>query len=356
MQENVIKSILLATNLCLWASGWAVLAVGVYLMSGENGRHYAVILLGQTHQTTDPPPTSPMSWMETDGGGLPSDGVIDRMELLTSSAEPPGSTKAQPEPRNSTSADPSYEEMAEATEALDVKLEATLLVLGSLVVMAGLVGCIAASQNDRTLLLAYCSLMIAVGLADGGAGIWCLKSASQNQNEVSVSSPSPVVSSSSTSSSASADQTNQPLQRLHQWYGAAGHTTYTEALNAVQEQLSCCGITGPNDYVMSYWHHIYSPGKTILPKSCCFPNVSSSASTVASFTEIQCENTFAWPHLKGCLEILPAMIRSDYFKAGTALIVISILQIIGATATLILRKQIKTMTCGELPPLETVLF
>ncbi|XP_066966577.1 CD151 antigen-like isoform X2 [Macrobrachium rosenbergii] len=349
MQENMIKTILLATNLCLWASGWAVLAVGVHLMSGENGRHYAVMLLGKTHQATDVPPP----WSEPEGGRGGGGGLTAGDNAA--SAEPPGDSKTPLRPRNSSSADLSFEEMAEATEALDVKLEATLLVLGSVVVMAGLVGCIAASQNDRTLLLAYCLLLIAVGLGDGGAGIWCFCSASQNVNEVSIPSGTPAVSSPSPLASGSVDD---PLQRLHQWYGSADHTTYTEALNSVQEQLSCCGMTGPNDYVASYWHHVYSPGKTVLPPSCCFRNLSSSAATSssASFPDVQCEGTYTWPHLQGCLEIIPSMIASDYFKAGTILIVVSILQICGASATLILRKQIKTMTCGELPPLETVLF
>ncbi|XP_064118608.1 CD151 antigen-like isoform X2 [Macrobrachium nipponense] len=290
-------------------------------MSGENGRHYAIMLLGKTHPGTDDVPP-PFAELEGGRGGGSTLG-----DYNAASAEPPGHTKtplSRPTPRNSSSpADLSFEEMADATESMDVKLEATLLVLGSVVVMAGLVGCIAASQNDRTLLLAYCLLLIVVGLGDGGAGIWCFCSASHNLGEVSIPSGTPLaVSSSSPLSSASVDD---PLQRFHQWYGSADHITYTEALNSVQEQLACCGMTGPNDYVTSYWHHVYSPGKTVLPPSCCFRNLSSSAAS--SFADVQCEGTYTWPHLQGCLEIMPSMIASDYFRAGTILIIVSVLQV-----------------------------
>ncbi|XP_063601667.1 CD151 antigen-like [Penaeus indicus] len=169
--------------------------------------------------------------------------------------------------------------ISDATGTL--KAEGTLLVAGAVVVVAGLLGCIASSQRDRTLLLAYGCLMIASGLLEAGVGIWCFVD-SDLANDIQDY-PLPYNASAPPSSSTSGKglevaylpmeegkySVSQPILHLKAWYGQPAHTEYTRVVDHVQERLSCCGLTGPKDYLSSEWEDQANASFPVVPRSCC---------------------------------------------------------------------------------------
>ncbi|XP_047480203.1 uncharacterized protein LOC125032862 [Penaeus chinensis] len=148
MRENIVKNILVTLNILMWISGWIVLALSVHMMVGNHARYYTAILLGseprllasgphQTPSVLDPgwldkaEPQSPAAGGDGGGGG---GGGADIVEVAENGA--------------------SIEELVISDATGTLKAEGTLLVAGAVVVVAGLLGCIASSQRDRTLLLA----------------------------------------------------------------------------------------------------------------------------------------------------------------------------------------------------------
>ncbi|XP_037798817.1 CD151 antigen-like [Penaeus monodon] len=58
--------------------------------------------------------------------------------------------------------------------------------------------------------------------------------------------------------------------RLKALYGTPGHETFTLAVDYVQYQLQCCGVSGPADWVESRWlaERAGGPGR-VVPLTCC---------------------------------------------------------------------------------------
>ncbi|XP_047478834.1 CD151 antigen-like isoform X1 [Penaeus chinensis] len=58
--------------------------------------------------------------------------------------------------------------------------------------------------------------------------------------------------------------------RLKALYGTPGHETFTLAVDYVQYQLQCCGVSGPADWVESRWlaESAGGPGR-VVPLTCC---------------------------------------------------------------------------------------
>ncbi|XP_042863289.1 uncharacterized protein LOC122247776 isoform X2 [Penaeus japonicus] len=389
MRENIVKNILVTLNILMWISGWIVLALSVHMMVGNHARYYTAILLGsepqllssgphQTPSVLDPgwldnsdPQIPATSGSDSDSGGG-GGGRANEVEVVENKA--------------------SIEDLVLSDAAGTLKAEGTLLVAGAVVVVAGLLGCIASSQRDKTLLLAYGCLMIASGLLEAGVCIWCfLDSDASSQLEdyplpFNASAPSPSLGSSGEAlevaylpTDEGGDSAIEAVLHLKAWYGQPAYEEYTRVVDHVQERLSCCGLTGPKDYLSSVWEDQANASFDVVPRSCCLTILPEDAAAVSAggAGAIQGSAAVAAPegswreyggqggcdmqklsqrHSKGCLHLLPSWVKQNFAATGGALLVVSLFQISGAVATILLRKQFKSFGCRDLPPIETLLF
>ncbi|XP_047480382.1 uncharacterized protein LOC125032985 [Penaeus chinensis] len=233
--------------------------------------------------------------------------------------------------------------------------------------------------------------MIASGLLEAGVGIWCFVD-NDLANDIEDY-PLPYNASAPPSSSTSRKDlevaylpmeegeysVSQPILHLKAWYGQPAHTEYTRVVDHVQERLSCCGLTGPKDYLSSEWEDQANASFPVVPRSCCLTILPEDAAAVSvgGAGEIKGSAAVAAPqgswrdygggggcdvgklsakHSKGCLHLLPSWVKQNFAATGGALLVVALFQITGAVATILLRKQFKSFGCRDMPPIETLLF
>ncbi|ROT82644.1 Tetraspanin-17 [Penaeus vannamei] len=232
--------------------------------------------------------------------------------------------------------------------------------------------------------------MIASGLLEAGVGIWCFVDSdlASKLDDVPLLYNSSAPPSSSTSRKSlevaylpmeeGEYGVSQSVLHLKSWYGQPAHAEYTRVVDHVQERLSCCGLTGPKDYLSSEWEEQANASFAVVPRSCCITILPEDAAAVPvgrrsdQGSAVVASSRGSWReyggeggcdvrrlsprHSQGCLQLLPSWVKQNFAATGGALLVVALFQISGAVVTIVLRKQFKSFGCRDVPPIETLLF
>ncbi|XP_051495511.1 tetraspanin-7-like [Apus apus] len=179
---------------------------------------------------------------------------------------------------------------------------AILLATGAAVIIWGFLGCFGAATEHRGLLRAYSTFLtvvLAAGLTAGLSALLYRQNIAQGFKE-----------------------------GLHQALLAYGEDeAMSDALDAVQRTLSCCGVVSYRDWLTSPWG-LEQNGS--VPLSCCRARRGCQRSPPAAHGL----------HRDGCFSKVSAFVSSNMFYVATAALGLALLQLIGIVLSCLLSARI----------------
>ncbi|XP_068081183.1 tetraspanin-18B-like [Anabrus simplex] len=130
-----------------------------------------------------------------------------------------------------------------------------LLVLGSVILIAGILGCCGALQESRCLLITYFALLVILLIGEFAVGVVALSSRMKYLSGMQ----------------------GRLLYQLSTSYGlhGANYSAFTEAMDLAQYKFDCCGVQAPEDYQRSRWWNdssISNEPRNVPPTCCVLSN------------------------------------------------------------------------------------
>jgi len=179
-----------------------------------------------------------------------------------------------------------------------------LIAIGVIIFIVAFFGCCGAIKENYCMVLTFAVLMITIFILELSAGI----SGYVLRNEAAV-------------------MLKNNLNRTMSDY--TNVTYLTKLWDEVQRDFECCGLDGPNDWMLQPIQGV--------PVSCC--KVESGL-----VTTLNCNITNAFP--KGCLNKLSVYVKEHAVSLGTAGVILAMIQLIGVFLTCYVAKKIR-LTYGH---------
>lgn len=184
-----------------------------------------------------------------------------------------------------------------------------LIAAGALVMIIGAIGCCGAMKEKKWLLLLYAFLVMMIFILEIASGIMAYSQRDKVIGRI--------------------EHTVNKTITLD--YGENGQEKLTEAVDRVQQELKCCGVLSPKDWMKSNWYKSTGKGnKEDTPESCCIKKeakCSVSGKTDAIYKE-------------GCSQALQDFAKSKMAVIGGIGVGIAILQVLGIIFAICLYRSI----------------
>lgn len=182
-----------------------------------------------------------------------------------------------------------------------------LIAAGALVMIIGAIGCCGVMKENKWLLLLYSFLVLMIFILEIASGIMAYA-----QRDEVISKIESMVNSAITKD-----------------YGQTNHKKLTKAIDNAQQDLKCCGVSGPSDWKNSSWYK--NSGKSeSYPESCC-KNPAPKCNASPKKEDI---------YQDGCSEALQNFVKGKMAVIGGIGVGIAILQILGVVFAICLFRSI----------------
>lgn len=143
-----------------------------------------------------------------------------------------------------------------AEESLLKGASIIIIVVGGIMFLVGFLGCCGAFLESAGCLFAFAAILVILLLAQIAAGILGGIYYAPVVNEVT-------------------ERMNETMQSYY--FGKQNVTIETKAWDFLQYEMSCCGLSGPDDWRTSWWYHNYTTSTNgteleptwPVPYSCC---------------------------------------------------------------------------------------
>lgn len=184
-----------------------------------------------------------------------------------------------------------------------------LIAAGALVMIIGAIGCCGAMKEKKWLLLLYAFLVMMIFILEIASGIMAYSQRDKVIGKIE----------------------NTVNKTITLDYGEKDKGKLTEAVDNVQQELKCCGVTSPQDWQKSNWYRSTGKHKNEeVPESCCKtkgPKCSEKGKTDAIYQE-------------GCSQALQDFAKRKMAVIGGIGLGIAILQILGIIFAICLYRSI----------------
>lgn len=193
-----------------------------------------------------------------------------------------------------------------------------LIASGAIVMVIGFLGCCGAIKQLRPLLVVYAILLILIFILEIAGGIY----AAVKKDDVLKS-------------------LQDGIQKaMTNSYGgdSTADKGYTKSVDWFQENVKCCGSTGPSSWNNTKWdmkqkQKGVNDTKLIVPDSCCH---SAGCNRVATYKQLTATTTYT----KGCVGESEAFLNSHTKELVGVGVGIAFIQIIGIVFALLLCRSI----------------
>lgn len=192
-----------------------------------------------------------------------------------------------------------------------------LIASGAIVMVIGFVGCCGAVKQLRPLLVIYIVLLVLIFILEIAGGIY----AAVKKDDV-------------------LDSLERNFQRLmNNSYKQAGSANdgYTKSIDWFQENVKCCGATGPSSWKNTTWvvanRKAASNGSDfeLFPKSCCISGDCNKGTTYTGLANV---------HINGCVQESDAFLNDHMKELVGVGVGIAFIQIIGILFAVLLCRKI----------------
>ncbi|XP_077994716.1 CD9 antigen-like isoform X2 [Glandiceps talaboti] len=143
--------------------------------------------------------------------------------------------------------DPNSQRYVDSTADLQQYYLGTYVMIGcgALMILVGFIGCCGACCENQCLLCFYFLCLVCLFVVEVGGGVWIYF----NKQEV-------------------AKLINDGLTHaVTTLYGTDGNEKVTEAIDSIQQEFECCGVSGPGDWMNSSFSTVVKI--FAVPDSCC---------------------------------------------------------------------------------------
>ncbi|XP_074095914.1 CD9 antigen [Cotesia typhae] len=193
------------------------------------------------------------------------------------------------------------------------------LAAGALLLIVAFLGCCGAFRESQCMLVGFFSCLLVVIVAQIAAGAWLYT----NRDGIE-----PLVQASF-------------MNTVKDEYGQIDHRTQT--VDSIQENLQCCGASGPNDWASSKYGSSTGPisltvsspkNDYIVPESCCKVKDTNLCNTARKIKV----GGFVPPEIysKGCVNELRNVFSSQGYIVLIVIIVLCVVELISVIFSLIL--------------------
>ncbi|XP_068760768.1 CD151 antigen-like [Montipora capricornis] len=185
-----------------------------------------------------------------------------------------------------------------------------LIAAGALVMIIGGIGCCGAMKEKKWLLLLYAFLVMMIFILEIASGIMAYSQRDKVIGKIE----------------------NTVNKTITLDYGEKDKKKLTEAVDNVQKELKCCGVTSPDDWKKSKWYSSKGQGASEeVPKSCCKNPAAPKCSKKGNKDAI---------YQKGCSQALQDFAKRKMAVIGGIGVGIAILQILGIIFAICLYRSI----------------
>eukprot|EP00794_Sanderia_malayensis_P018041 gene18041-19848_t len=176
-----------------------------------------------------------------------------------------------------------------------------MIAAGCFVMLIGFVGCCGAWKESKWLLVIYFILLLFIFILEIAAGIYSYVKKDKVIEDVKKN-------------------INKAVQTS---YGGTtkAEKAFTDAIDAIQKKLKCCGSITADDWKTSAWYNKQTGVKAAVPKTCCKNPDITGCNSNATYA--------ATAYSKGCVDAMKDYLKKHVAILGGIGVGIAFIQLIG---------------------------
>lgn len=183
-----------------------------------------------------------------------------------------------------------------------------LIAAGALVMIIGAIGCCGVVKEKKWLLLLYSFLVLMIFILEIASGIMAYAQRDKVIDKIE----------------------NAVNKTITEYYGKEDKKKFTEAVDKAQQELKCCGVADPSDWLKSAWYKSTGEkAKEKYPESCC--KTKGEKCNAGDNPDI---------YKEGCSDALQKFVRGKMAVIGGIGVGIAILQVMGVVFAICLYRSI----------------